>query len=348
MKSRRIHIIGGGVSGLALGIKLQQLGVDSQISEAGDYPRHRVCGEFLSGKGMQALHLLGLYDPFMAEGGVLAHTIKCYTSESESPILPLKEPALCLSRYTMDATMASRYRGLGGELRLNQRCSIPRDFSEADTVFATGRLPNMKRETALLGYKCHVENLTLEADLEMHFTARGYVGLCRVEHKRVNICGLTKVKGTSMNIKKECRRFLLQNLNQRRREAVMNSDIIPNSVCFTSGLSYPISAPRIADGAIQIGDLGVCIPPLTGNGMSMAMESSMMSAQILKSYHVGSISWKDAVISIQRQCQRHFRRRLLCAKPMHHLLMSSRLHSVRRWLVEHLHYYHQPFFSLTR
>jgi flavin-dependent dehydrogenase len=348
MKCRKIHIIGGGVSGLALGIKLQQIGVDSLISEAGTYPRHRVCGEFLSGKGIQLLHLLGLYDPFMTEGAVLAHTIKCYTSESESPILPLNEPALCLSRYSMDKIMASRYRALGGELKLKQRCPMRLHTRETGTVFATGRLPNLKRETALLGYKWHVENLTLEADLEMHFTPLGYVGLCRVEHNKVNICGLTKVKGTSMNIKKEWRHFLNQNLHHRRREAVMNSEIVPTSVCFTSGLSYPITTPRIGDGAIQIGDLGACIPPLTGNGMSMAMESAMMSAQILKSYHEGSTNWQNAVFTIQRQSQKHFRRRLICANPMHHLLMSSRLHGLRRWLVEHLPYYHQPLFSLTR
>ena len=82
--------------------------------------------------------------------------------------------------------------------------------------------------------------------------------------------------------------------------------------------------------------------------MSMAMESAMMSAQILKSYHEGSTNWQNAVFTIQRQSQKHFRRRLICANPMHHLLMSSRLHGLRRWLVEHLPYYHQPLFSLTR
>ncbi len=348
MKPPSIHIIGGGVSGLSLGIKLQQLGVDSQISEAGAYPRHRVCGEFLSGKGIQVLHLLGLYDSFIAEGAVLARTVKCYTHESESPTLPLREPALCLSRYTMDAIMASCYRGLGGDLKLNQRCPLPRSYSKADTVLATGRLPNMKRETALLGYKWHVENLTLEADLEMHFTAQGYVGLCRVEHNKVNICGLTKVNGTLMNIKKEWRLFLLQHLHQRRREAVIASDMVPGSLCFTSGLSYPVSVQPIADEAIQIGDLGACIPPLTGNGMSMAMESSMMSAEILKNYQLGSITWTDAASRIQVQCRQKFRRRLLCAKPVHHLLMSSRLHRVRRWLVEYLRYYYHPIFALTR
>ena len=45
---RAVTIIGGGLAGLTLGIGLRQRGVPVTISEAGDYPRHRVCGEFIS------------------------------------------------------------------------------------------------------------------------------------------------------------------------------------------------------------------------------------------------------------------------------------------------------------
>ena len=47
-----ITIIGGGLAGLSLGIGLRQNGVPVTIIEAGQYPRHRVCGEFISGRGL--------------------------------------------------------------------------------------------------------------------------------------------------------------------------------------------------------------------------------------------------------------------------------------------------------
>jgi len=46
-----ITIVGGGLAGLTLGIGLRQRGVPVTIWEAGKYPRHRVCGEFISGNG---------------------------------------------------------------------------------------------------------------------------------------------------------------------------------------------------------------------------------------------------------------------------------------------------------
>ena len=43
-----VTIIGGGLAGLTLGIGLRQRNVPVTIREAGQYPRHRVCGEFIS------------------------------------------------------------------------------------------------------------------------------------------------------------------------------------------------------------------------------------------------------------------------------------------------------------
>ena len=50
-----ITIVGGGLAGLTLGIGLRQRGVPVTIWEAGRYPRHRVCGEFISGNGQAVL-----------------------------------------------------------------------------------------------------------------------------------------------------------------------------------------------------------------------------------------------------------------------------------------------------
>ncbi|MDB6025304.1 MAG: putative electron transfer oxidoreductase, partial [Verrucomicrobiales bacterium] len=47
MAARPITIVGGGLSGLTLGIALRQRGIPTTIWEAGRYPRHKVCGEFI-------------------------------------------------------------------------------------------------------------------------------------------------------------------------------------------------------------------------------------------------------------------------------------------------------------
>jgi len=46
---RSVEVVGGGLAGLSLGLALRRRGVPVTVWEAGHYPRHRVCGEFITG-----------------------------------------------------------------------------------------------------------------------------------------------------------------------------------------------------------------------------------------------------------------------------------------------------------
>ena len=61
---REIEIVGGGLSGLSLGIYLRKRGVPVRILEAGGYPRHKVCGEFVCGVSSDVLAEMGISDVF--------------------------------------------------------------------------------------------------------------------------------------------------------------------------------------------------------------------------------------------------------------------------------------------
>ena len=63
---RPVEIVGGGLAGLSLGLALRRAGVDVTVYEAGHYPRHRVCGEFITGLPRRTRERLGL-DPFLAD-----------------------------------------------------------------------------------------------------------------------------------------------------------------------------------------------------------------------------------------------------------------------------------------
>src|SRR5208282_3652369 len=117
----RISIIGGGLAGLSLGIGLRRRGVPVTIWEARSYPRHRVCGEFISGRGQEVLQRLELLDAIVEAGAVPARTAIFFLGWAHSPSRSLPAPALCVSRFTLDALLARRFIELGGELRVNQR-----------------------------------------------------------------------------------------------------------------------------------------------------------------------------------------------------------------------------------
>jgi flavin-dependent dehydrogenase len=45
-------ILGGGVAGLCAARRLIELGIQPLVIEAGSYPSHKVCGEFISSSGV--------------------------------------------------------------------------------------------------------------------------------------------------------------------------------------------------------------------------------------------------------------------------------------------------------
>lgn len=111
--AKPITIIGGGLAGLTLGIGLRQSDIPVIIQEAGDYPRHRVCGEFISGGGQAVLERLGLLTPFQKAGAVYARTAMFICGAAQSPVRKPAAPALCLSRHKMDALLANTFHQLG-------------------------------------------------------------------------------------------------------------------------------------------------------------------------------------------------------------------------------------------
>ena len=124
---------------------------------------------------------MGLAKSFLAAGAVEATHFKCYGPAGMSPVLRLPSPALCLSRYRMDDCMAEHFRELGGHLITRHRVH-PADFEQKEgTIWAQGRLAQTRQKSPWIGYKCHIKDYPLAADLEMHFGRNGYVGLCRVE-----------------------------------------------------------------------------------------------------------------------------------------------------------------------
>ena len=318
-----IKIIGGGLAGLTVGIGLRQRGVPVLIHEAGSYPRHRVCGEFISGRGQAMLARLGLHELFARAGAVNAQTIAFYSATKSSLPRPLPSPATCLSRFALDASLARKFRDLGGEMIENKRAST--EIIDEGVVRSTGRrLPEEQGSARWFGLKIHARNVPLAADLEMHFSPHGYVGLCKINDGEVNICGLFR-KRVGENKEGKNGRLLLfgppgSPLNERLKNALFDD----NSFCAIAGISL---RPQQAAGRAEIcvGDAITMIPPVTGNGMSMAFESAELAIEPLCRWSRGGISWIAAREKIAQDCDIAFARRLAWAKWLQRLILTPAL-----------------------
>jgi flavin-dependent dehydrogenase len=305
--SEPITIVGGGVAGLALGIGLRQQGVPVTVWEAGRYPRHHVCGEFISGAGQRSLERLGLLERLRAAGAQLATEALFFAGRRQVARVPLRQAAVCVSRYVLDAWLAAELARLGGELRAGQRW--PGGVG-AGEVRASGRRSEPPADGwRLFGLKIHARGLQLAADLEMHVVPQGYVGLCRLAGGEVNICGLFRSRGAATGLRQQWREWLGGAAGSVLRQRLDAATIDETSLCAVAGFSL---RPRRAAEQDEccIGDALTMIPPVTGNGMSMAFESAELAVGPLVAYSQGALSWEAARAAIAAACDERFRRRL--------------------------------------
>ncbi len=306
-----------------MGIGLRQRGVPVTVWEAGSYPRHRVCGEFISGNGQQVLERLGLLAACHRAGAVPAHTALFVCGTNRSPVRRLDPPALCLSRHALDALLAETFVRAGGELRVNARWSPAPAPAAEGVVLASGRRALTGGETPRwFGVKAHVPRecpVALAADLEMHVSSHGYVGINRIGGGEVNVCGLFRAQD---NRRPESRAdWLRGGADSLLRERLQAAEFDPASFCSVAGLQLrPQRAAARAD--CSIGDAQTMTPPVTGNGMSMAFESAELAIGPLAEYSAGRGDWERARREIARRCDEAFGRRLAWARLLQRAMMS--------------------------
>jgi 2-polyprenyl-6-methoxyphenol hydroxylase-like FAD-dependent oxidoreductase len=344
MKS--VAIVGGGLAGLTLGIGLRQRGVPAALWEAGHYPRHRVCGEFICGRGQETLARLGLRELLERAGAVGADTAAFFSATQSTQPLPLPSRAICLSRFTLDATLAEKFRELGGELWTGKRRSDG-DAGEG-IVRATGRrLQPEEGGARWFGLKAHARNVPLMAGLEMHVSSRGYVGLCRVNGGLVNVCGLFRRRPGESAGPQNRRELLRGPIGSPLHQRLASAEFDEDSFCAVAGLSLqPYRAVTRAD--CCIGDTITMIPPVTGNGMSMAFESAELAIEPLVAWSRGEIAWTEVQSQIARRCDAAFARRLAWAKWLQRFVLTPPLQNALVCLAARSGWFWRMAFEKTR
>jgi flavin-dependent dehydrogenase len=299
-----IEIVGGGLAGLSLGLALRRAGVPVTVFEAADYPRHRVCGEFISGADEATLARLGL-EEFLTDAA--PHRSATYFYR-ERPLRSFRLPATAwgISRHTLDARLARAFVARGGNLRTNTR--VADGETPPGRAFAAGR----KRQGPFwVGLKVHVRHLALADDFESHLGDRAYIGLSRVETGEVNVCGIfahrpVEARGVDLFLA-----YLAAAGMEELADRLRGAKIDPASFCVTAA---PLGDRRVAAAdRIRIGDACATIPAFTGNGLAMAIQGADLAVEPLQAYAAGRASWQEAGRAIAHAQRMLFRRRLAVA-----------------------------------
>jgi 2-polyprenyl-6-methoxyphenol hydroxylase-like FAD-dependent oxidoreductase len=313
---REITIAGGGLAGLSLASALRLHEIPVKVLEAGTYPRHRVCGEFISGVSPHTLDALGITPSF--KHALLHRTLCWHVRGREIHRDTLDVPAFGISRYFLDENLRNHVSRLGGVIETGIRAQPE---PAEGRVWAAGRRP---RNGPWIGLKAHVRGIPMTADLEMHSGDNGYTGLAGVEDGWTNVCGLFRInRALRANSTHLLPAYVEAGGNPRLARLLREAEWRDGS--FSAIAGFELGRQPEIPGMPCLGDAESMIPPFTGNGMSMAFQSAECAIAPLVSWSHGETSWQVATLTLQSALRRKFRRRLAVAGCLHPLL--TRLHS---------------------
>jgi flavin-dependent dehydrogenase len=114
----KILIVGAGPSGVSLAIRLAKQDLDVTLIEREKFPRHKLCGEFISPECLKHFRDLGVLNEILASGGDRVLETVFYEMSGKSVSISSKwfgssEGALSLSRARMDFCLLEKAKDVG-------------------------------------------------------------------------------------------------------------------------------------------------------------------------------------------------------------------------------------------
>jgi flavin-dependent dehydrogenase len=292
-----VLILGGGVAGCAASIALARQGQNVTLIEREPEPRHKVCGEFLSGEALQDLHALGIDAASL--GAVPIHTVRLAAARRAAEA-PLPFPAASLTRKALDTALLAQAVAVGVRVEcghtvqslihttdnLWQATLADGTIRTAPTVFlATGKhdLRGHARPAdpqQWIAFKMYLRLAPAQAAelahaSELMLYPGGYGGIQPVEDGIANFCCVVQQ-----------RFFARAGLTWQSFLEKMQHDC-PHLAMRLAGaeplLAKPIAITHIPYGYIRrdtqpglycIGDQAAVIPSFTGDGISLALHTA--------------------------------------------------------------------------
>lgn len=312
----QILIVGAGPAGTSAAIRLKQKGFAVKLIEREKFPRHKLCGEFISPECFVHFKELGVLDEMLSQNGERISETCFYAPNGKSVNVPSEwfsqnETALGLSRAEMDFQLLQRAKKVGVEVLeetqvvglLIENGEVFGVKTKTDEILAdliidsTGRArvlgklaekqirnPQSAIQNRLVGFKAHLKNVEMEKGrCEIYFFRGGYGGLNYVENGIGNHCFLIKaeiVKEFGGDVEKILQEVIFKNV--RAKETMQNAESVFDWLAVSVD-GFGVKDLNPAPNLLAIGDAGAFIDPFTGSGMLMAMESGEILTKAIES-----------------------------------------------------------------
>ena len=350
-----VAIIGGGLAGLTSALHLSKCNKRVLLIEKNEYPKHKVCGEYISNEVLPYLNSLGI-DP-VKEGAKEIDQLELSTVKSKTIRGELPLGGFGMSRYFLDELLAKK--ALENNVVIHQDTVEKISFEDHHFLIYTkknqmytgrvaigafGKRSNLdvqmnrkfiQRKSPYLAVKTHVKGVFPDNLVALHNFKGGYCGVSKVETNAINVCYIVNFSSFKKykNIEDFQKQVVLKN-DHLKKIATQASPIFEKPLTI-SQISFKTKKP-IEDHILMCGDTAGMIHPLCGNGMGMAIRSAQIASLEILKFLNGKISRHQLENNYLRNWNKEFKIRLraghLIAWLFRNQRISEMLLTVLKWI----------------
>jgi menaquinone-9 beta-reductase len=337
-----VLIIGGGLAGLAGAIHLSQNGLRVILIEKSGYPRHKVCGEYISNEILPYLQWLGA-DVSQLEPATI-NNFEFTTRSGKIATAKLPLGGCGISRYALDNLLYQKAIANGCIVLEETVTNV--DFKDDTFTVSTsnqmlqakivlgayGKRSNIDqvlsrdfitKQSPWLAVKAHYSGNFADSTVALHNFKGGYCGVSKVENNIINICYLADYSTFKKykNIDNYQRNVLHK--NKHLKYILEHATPLFDKPLTISQISFD-KKQAVENHILMIGDTAGLIHPLCGNGMAMAIHSAKIAAELVLEYNSGKLPSRKALEEqYAQQWKKHFGKRMFMGRILARLIRNE-------------------------
>ncbi len=310
-------IIGGGPAGCTSAITAARRGARVLLLEKGRFPRHKVCGEFVSSESLALLSSLLGGSQVLKSALVIG---RARTFGGGRPVeFAVKPPAASITRFDLDqalwrvaestgvdARQQTSVSGVSGDGPLQVATSAG-EFEGRALIDCSGRWSSLSArqssgngEAKWIGLKAHFKAPIEKPSVDLYFFDGGYCGVQPVPSNNgllLNACAMVRA-GVATSLEQVFGRH--PQLWRRSRDWEQQTETLAVSPLI-------FRRPQPVRGLILCaGDAAGFIDPFVGDGISLALRSGALAAECLANFFLGKTPLPSAVQSYGRNYEELF------------------------------------------
>lgn len=337
-----VIIIGGGLAGLTGAIHLSKKGLNVTLIEKSEYPRHKVCGEYISNEILPYLLWLDIEVSQMDPEKISTFEFTTQNGKIARTKLPLG--GFGISRYTLDNILYQKALSNGCTIIKETVTDISFDNDEFSVIIpnqilsaklvlgAFGKRSNIDqflsrdfitKKSPWLAVKAHYSGNTPDDVVALHNFNGGYCGVSKVENDIINICYLADYATFKKykNIEEYQKNVLYK--NKQLKSVFENCALLFDKPLTISQISFDKKQP-VENHILMIGDSAGLIHPMCGNGMAMAIHSAKIASEMILDYCIGEIESREMLEkNYAKQWKKHFGKRLFMGRLLSQILTNK-------------------------